>query len=158
MYIPKDASELTFLPITGAVAYSVQQQIDAFNKFIENTPYLKNRKGSYATRNAATLPFFHRVNLSVRQEIFTFKTKGGRNQSLQLTDDVFNFLNMLNKNWGVRPLIVVRDPLVFASVGANGQPQYRMRVVNGQLPTKVFQNNFSTSSTWGAQVGVRYEF
>ena len=162
MYIPRDASELTFLPITASstnpVAYSAQQQIEAFNKFIENTPYLKNRKGSYAKRNAATLPFFHRVNLSVRQEIFTFKSKAGRNQSLQLTADVFNFLNMLNKSWGVRPVIVVRDPLAFVSVGVNGQPQYRMRVINGQLPTKVFQNNFSTASTWGAQVGIRYEF
>lgn len=161
IYIPKDASELTFLPINAtstSPAFSVQQQIDAFNKFIENTPYLRKRKGSYAQRNAATLPFFHRVNLSVRQDIYTVKTKSGKRQSLQLTADVFNFLNMLNSKWGVRPVIVARDPLAYVSVGTNGQPQYRMRVVNGQLPTKVFQTNYSTASTWGAQVGVRYEF
>jgi hypothetical protein len=163
LYIPRDASELTFLPITPSAAnnfstYSVQAQIDAFNKFIDNTPYLSKRRGSYAQRNAATLPFYHRVNLSFRQDFYTFVTKTGRKQSLQLTADVFNFLNMLNKDWGIRPLTVVTDPIVSAGPNASGVPQYRMRVVNGQLPTRVYQTNFSTSSTWGAQLGVRYEF
>jgi outer membrane receptor protein involved in Fe transport len=158
LYIPNNASELTFVPITGATPFTVQAQVDAFEKFIENTPYLNKRRGSYAQRNAGLLPFFNRVNLSVRQEVYTVITKSGRKQSLQLTADVFNFLNMLNKDWGIRPLLLVNDPLVFAGVGASGQPTYRMRVVNGQLPTRIWQNNFSTSSTWGAQVGVRYEF
>jgi hypothetical protein len=159
MYIPRTASELTFLPNTvGSVTYTPQQQAEAFDRFIENNSYLKKRRGTYAERNAAVLPFFHRVNLSVRQDIYTVKTKAGKRQSLQLTADVFNFLNMLNKDWGIRPLIVNRDPLQFVSVGTNGQPQYRMRAINGQLPTKVFQTNYSTASTWGAQVGVRYEF
>lgn len=159
LYIPKDANELVFLPITGSTPYSAQAQKDAFNQFIANTPYLNKRKGSYAERNATTLPFFHSVNISIRQEIYTFISKSGRKQSLQLTADVFNFLNMINKNWGVRPLLVVRDPLVAAGVDATtGKPAYRMRVVNGKLPVNPIQTNYSTSSTWGAQVGVRYEF
>ncbi len=159
LYVPNNANELVFLPITGANPYSAQAQIDAFNQFIENTPYLNKRKGSYAQRNAATLPFFHSLNLSVRQEFFTFVSKGGRKQSLQITADVFNFLNMLNKDWGVRPLLLVNDPLVAAGVdAATGKPAYRMRVVNGRLPVKPVQTRYSTASTWGAQVGVRYEF
>ena len=48
MYVPKDQSEMNFLPITGATPFTVQQQKDAFDQFINNSPYLSKRRGQYA--------------------------------------------------------------------------------------------------------------
>jgi hypothetical protein len=66
---------------------------------------------------------------------------------------------MLNRNWGVRQQRILNNmPLVFAGTNANGQPTYRMQLVNGQLPTTPFVNNLSVASTWGMQLGLRYIF
>ncbi|MBL0183978.1 MAG: hypothetical protein IPP96_17530 [Chitinophagaceae bacterium] len=70
MYIPKDASQITFTPLTvgsgsNAVTYTAQQQSDAFFSFIEQDKYLRRHKGKVAERNGAIYPFYHRVDLKV---------------------------------------------------------------------------------------------
>ncbi|HMP87215.1 MAG TPA: hypothetical protein PKE63_08035, partial [Lacibacter sp.] len=157
MYIPKNRNEINFLPITGANPWSVDAQRDALEQYINNSKYLRKRRGQYAERNAALQPFVHTVNLQVQQDLFT--NIGKRKNTLRLQADVLNFLNMLNKNWGHRFINTLsgNNPLQVASV-TNGVPAYRMSLVSGQLPTQPFQVNRSLSSTWGAQVGIRYIF
>lgn len=173
LYIPTSASALNWAPIAASgstPAFSVQQQIDAFDQYLNSNGYLRKRRGQYADRNAAYLPFFHNVSLSVRQDIGLFTTKSGKKNTLQFTADIFNFLNLLNRNWGVRQFTLVSDPLVLAGVGGQtgftafpaGQPVYQLRRVNingvNQLPTAVFQDSFTGGSTWGMQIGFRYNF
>lgn len=164
LYIPRNQSEIIFVPITGATPYSAQAQWDAFNQFIENSP-LKKRRGQYVSRNDALYPWLHNVNLQVQQDFFV-KSKGGAQHTLRLQADILNFANMVNRNWGVRYLNYQGGtgnitPLIFDSVDpASGAPRYRMQTIgtNGLLPTRPFQINRSISSVWGMQLGLRYFF
>ncbi|WP_407521033.1 TonB-dependent receptor [Lacibacter sp. MH-610] len=162
MYVPRNQSEIIFVPITGATPYSAQAQWDAFNKFIDNSP-LKKRRGQYVTRNEALYPWLHNVNFQLQQDFYV-KTKGGTTHTLRLQADIINFANMINRDWGVRYFSYLGQtgnltPLIFDSVDpTTGAPRYRMQTVSGQLPTKPFQINRSIASVWGMQVGVRYLF
>ncbi len=103
LYIPKNAldpTEIIFTPTRtyGGVVYTAQQQADAFQRFIEATPCLRNNRGHIVPRNACENPWTNRLNVSARQSLPQFM---GQNVSLQL--DVFNFLNLLNSGWGAQP-------------------------------------------------------
>ncbi len=157
MYIPRNQSEMNFLPITGATPYTVQQQREAFDAFINSSPYLRKRRGQYAERNSALQPWIHTINLNFQQDIFT--NIGKRKNTIRLQADVLNFANMLNKNWGHRFINTLsgNNPLQYVST-TNGVPAYRMTLVSGQLPRTPFQLNRSLASTWSAQIGIRYIF
>ncbi len=162
IYVPRNQTEILFDPITtGGNAYSAQAQWEAFDQFINNSP-LKNRRGTYVSRNESLYPWLHNVNLQVKQDFYY--NVGGRKNTLQVQADILNFANMLNPGWGVRYLNYAGGtgnitPLVFSSVdAATGAPRYRMQTVNGQLPTKPFQLNRSAASVWGMQLSVRYIF
>ncbi len=157
MYIPKDQSEMNFVAITGANPWSIQAQKDAFDKYINASPYLRKRRGQYAQRNAALQPWVHTLNLNFQQDVFT--NIGKRRHTFRFQADVLNFANMINKNWGIRYLNTLsgNNPLQVNAI-TNGVPSYRMTLLNGQLPTTPFQINRSLASTWSAQLGFRYIF
>jgi hypothetical protein len=160
MYIPASPSEIRFADIVvgGQVRFTAQQQSDAFFAFIEQDAYLSKNKGKYAQRNGALLPFRHRFDLRVLQDVFV--KSNGKKHALQISLDILNVGNMFNPNAGLLKQTVVPNSalLVFNRIEADGQPSFRMAQVGGQLPTQTFQNVFNFASTWGAQVGVRYIF
>ena len=103
LYIPRNAldpTEIVFTPtrVYGGVTYTAQQMAGAFQRFIEATPCLKNNRGKIVPRNECENPWTNRLNVSARQSLPTF---AAQNVSFQV--DVFNFLNLLNKNWGAQP-------------------------------------------------------
>ena len=100
IYIPtiSDLESMNFLPITSTVSYSPQQQKDALNRFIESDKYLRAHRGEFAKRNGARLPFTNLIDLRLQQDfIVTIKKRPFR---FTITYDVFNFTNLLNRNWG----------------------------------------------------------
>jgi hypothetical protein len=107
LYIPKNAldpTEITFVTQTytdragNRVSYTPQQQADAFQRFVEATPCLRNNRGRIVPRNSCFNPWTNQLNVSGRQSLPSI---GGQTVSLQL--DVFNFLNLLNEHWGAQP-------------------------------------------------------
>jgi TonB dependent receptor len=158
LYIPRDPSEIIFRDITSGstVVHSAAAQSEAFFQFVESTPYLRDRKGQYARRNGSYLPWYSRLDFKFLQDVFT--NIGKRKHTLQLSIDVFNFGNLLNKNWGVQKQTVLNNPLIPAGADAQGRPTFRMTQIGGKLPTKPFQSTLSTASTWSAQLGLRYIF
>ena len=159
MYIPKDANDIIFVnqAATSTLnAYTAQQQSDAFFQFVENVPSLRKNKGSYAQRNGAALPWYDRVDVKILQDVFT--NIGKRKNTIQISLDILNFTNMLNKDWGVIKATTVRNPLIFAGYNSAGAPTYRMSQIGKELVTQPFQTVQSTASTWGMQFGVRYIF
>ncbi len=100
-YIPtqNELADMVFLPNTAdGITYTALQQKEALEKYIENDRYLQKHRGSYAERNGSRMPFTHEVNLKIKQDIpFDIGIKHYR---LQLTLDMFNFTNFLNRNWG----------------------------------------------------------
>lgn len=164
IYIPKDPSEITFVSNTvGTVTYTPQQQSDAFFKFIDQDKYLSKRKGQYAERNGALLPWRNQIDVKFAQDIFT-KVAGRRN-TLQFTVDIFNFGNLLNSNWGLvqsttssggQILIPANQNSLVA--GGTVKPTFKLAVDRNDLVSTSFRNNLNLSSTYYMQFGLRYIF
>lgn len=93
IYIPQTSDEIVFI---GSVEEQAAQWT-MLDSYIENNAYLKEHRGEYAEKNGSRLPFSHMINLKFTQDLFA---SGNRNQKLQFSVDIFNFANMLNKNWG----------------------------------------------------------
>ena len=159
MYIPKGPSDINFVDqaaTSSLTAYTAAQQSEAFFRFVENSKYLSKNQGNYAERNGAFLPWYNRLDMKILQDIFT--NIGERKHTLQVSVDILNAANLINKNWGLRNQTIINNPLIPAGVNAQGEPQFRMAQIGGQLPTEPFQVTRNNTSTWGLQVGLRYIF
>ncbi|QNE41144.1 TonB-dependent receptor [Hymenobacter sp. NBH84] len=174
MYIPRDASEITFVPITTGTGasqqtlFTPQQQSDAFFAFIDQDDYLRKRKGKYAERNGATFPWRNQFDVKILQDLFT--DIGGKRNTLQLSFDVFNVGNLLNNSWGRFQQRTFNNAAILEpantnslapTLTANGtRPTFRMSRdnVTGQLLTNTYRDAVSLSSTYYMQIGLRYIF
>jgi len=167
MYIPKNASEITFTPLAvttsaGTVVYTAQQQSDAFFKFVAQDKYLSKHMGQVAERNGGKYPFYHKVDVKILQDLFT--NIGKHKNTIQFSVDCTNFLNLLNKDWGLRDFFPTSTPLRAAKNATTGAVIYQLATYtpNGTttpiLVDKSFIRSTSTSSTWAMQFGLRYIF
>ncbi len=98
IYVPRDATDLNEIRVgTGSGATFVPDPVIAatLNRFIDMQPCLAEQRGQIMKRNSCAAPFQKRMDASVRQTLPQF---GGQQFTLQL--DIFNFLNLLNKDWG----------------------------------------------------------
>ena len=168
IYIPADPSQITFVEgfKVGSNVYTAQQQKDAFFALVENDPYLKKHKGQYMDRYGAQLPWVHNVDLRILQD-FSLDALN-RKHTFQFTIDVVNFLNLLNNSWGIRNAYnfgsfsdqgVLGLPSSSNNTGAESfnrnTPKFTF---NPAGPLKAYQPDYSTFSTWGIQLGLRYIF
>ena len=164
LYVPRNAldpTEMVFQSQTyGGVTYTPSQQADAFQRFIESTPCLRDHRGSLAPRMGCSNPWTHRLNVSARQ---TLPTMWGQNLSLQM--DVFNFLNLLNKEWGQQAFGGGLNPYLLLD--------YRGRTGSGSTPASTLLNSQpiwsfnprykkflsnNLSSNYQIQLQLRYSF
>jgi len=163
IFIPNNGSDIKFAPLTvaGLGTMTEAQQQDAFEKFISQDKYLSKNRGKYAVRNGEFLPFLHRVDFSIIQDIY-LKVKGHKN-TLQVRFDILNFGNMLNNEWGVSYRATAPALLTFSSVNANGEPVYKLatqKLVDGTtiLARDTYSRNSSVFDVWSGQLGIRYIF
>ena len=75
------------------------RETPALERFITSTDCLNRQRGRIMTRNSCRSPWRNTVNVSVRQSLPAI-----RGQSFTVQLDVFNFLNLLNADWGQQPL------------------------------------------------------
>lgn len=159
MYIYAKGSDVNFVNVTnsdGSVKYSIVAQQAAYDQFVNNSSYLSKHKGQYSERNSAVTPWYNRLDMRFLQD-FILKTGSVKN-SLQFSVDIINLPNLLNKDWGIKSLSTVTNPLTFKGIDATGKPTYTWAEFNKQLVTQPFQKNYSSFSTWGLQLGLRYIF
>lgn len=162
VFVPTNGSDIRFSPLTvGTRVYTEAEQQAAFEAFINQDPYLSTRRGQYAERNALALPFLHRFDLSVAQDLFV-KIKGKRN-AFQIRADILNFGNMLNNKWGVSQRAGAPQLLNFVSRDANNVPTYRLATQRDAagvtyLAKDTYMYNSSVFDVWTAQLGIRYTF
>jgi hypothetical protein len=156
LYIPKDQSEMNFDAITGAAPFTIQQQKDAFEAYIQNNSYLKNHRGQVAQRNGVLQPMLSRFDLSTMVEIF--RNIGKQRHTIQFRADIFNIGNLLNHHWGVAHVTNTTSPLSFSRVDANNLPYFRMNTVNNSLNYETYRKGTSIADVWQGQLGIRYIF
>ncbi len=111
IYIPGDVakdSEIRFSgvsPVAGAdnspaaQEQRIAEQRAALERYITSTDCLTRQRGRIMTHNSCRSPWTNTVNVSLRQAL---PAVFGQTLTAQL--DVFNFLNLLNANWGQQPL------------------------------------------------------
>jgi hypothetical protein len=160
MYIPRNASEIALTTISGDTR-TLQELWPQLSQFIDNNPYLSKHRGEYAQRNAAILPWTGRMDLNVTQDV-TFNVKG-RKQTLRFTADVYNFTNMLNKNWGVYDVPTTTTPLTFTGTFQGNMPVFTFPYYNTATKTPLQQSwkhdaSTTSASRYQIQLGVRYIF
>ena len=163
IYVPKAASEMTFQTYTsGSSTFTAAQQQAAYDAYINKHPYLSERRGGYAERNGAELPWLTRFDFSVEQDLIVKIGKSKKANTFRFRMDILNAGNILNKEWGVGNQTTTTQPLNYRGRTANGAPIYRLatQVVNGQ--TVLLQDPFIKSSTiddvYQIQLGIRYIF
>ncbi|MBG9376122.1 TonB-dependent receptor [Panacibacter sp. DH6] len=165
IYIPKSASELKFVDITssGTVLYTAAQQQTAFDAYINNNKYLSERRGSYAERNGAALPWLKRLDLSAEQDFIVRTGKNNKPNTLRFRIDILNFTNLISQKWGVAQISTTASPLTFAGKDAvTGEPTYRLATQNANGSTILLRDSFVKSRTiddvYQIQLGIRYIF
>ena len=156
LYVPKDQSEMNFDPITGSAPFTVQQQKDAFEAYIQQNAYLNNNRGKVVQRNGVLLPMLTRLDLSVMVELI--KKIGNQRHTIQLRADIFNIGNMINHKWGVANVINTTSPLAFSRVDANSLPFFKMTPVSNSLNYVTYRKGTSIGDVWQGQLGIRYIF
>lgn len=156
MYIPKDQSEMNFDAITGSTPFTIQQQKDAFEAYIQNNSYLKNNRGKVAQRNGVLQPMLSRFDLSAMLELF--KNIGKQRHTIQFRADIFNIGNMINNRWGVAHVTNTTSPLSLSRVDAGGVPYFRMNTINSSIIYETYRKGTSIADVWQGQLGIRYIF
>lgn len=156
VYIPANQSEIQLADITdtnGTILVSAQEQWTRLDNFINNNDYLRENRGSYAERNGGRTPWNHQLDAK-----FVLNIPFKNNDNLQVSFDVFNVLNLLNKNWGRLVFVpnVVNSNfnlLEFQGVQSN-QPVYQFTLDENAKPWVLDVIN----SRWKAQLGLKYSF
>jgi hypothetical protein len=157
IYIPRDAAEMNFKPLTVAGrTYSPADQAAAFEQFITNDSYLSSHRGQYAERGAVFYPWVNRIDLAIIQDVF--HSLGGSRHTGQIRLDVTNFGNLLNHNWGVGTRLINPQILTSPSVDANGALTYNLQTLNGNLLTSPHQTSSTLSDVYGLMLSFRYTF
>jgi hypothetical protein len=158
LYIPASREELNnwnFVDYSATISgekttYTADQQREDFWNFINQDDYLKNRKGQYAERGGAVMPWHHQFDFKFNQD-FYLKVKGKKN-TLQFGVDIKNVGNLLNKNWGLYKQVNTMSPIKYS----NGT--YKMNLVNNERLTSTYTDYLSTSSTSKVMFSLRYIF
>ncbi|WP_235183557.1 hypothetical protein [Cellulophaga geojensis] len=131
-----------------------QSIIDSYNQILNDpeTPdgfkeYLKDSYGGFAERNGGKNPFSAVVDLRLQKR---FETKN-KKQGLELSMDIFNFANMLNKDWGQSHNFGNRNLMRITGFDQTNQNyDYSVQTSSGTEPIN--------GTPWRLQLGARYTF
>jgi len=157
IYIPKDKTEMNFVTFTANnITFTAAQQADAFEAYINQDKYLSAHRGDYAERGAVFLPFQHKVDFSLSQDVF--KDIKGRRNAGQFRIDIQNLGNLLNSNWGVGQRVIRNNILSTPTVDANGRLSYRMQVVNNALVARTYESTSGIGDVYQFMLSFRYSF
>ncbi|HVI26138.1 MAG TPA: carboxypeptidase regulatory-like domain-containing protein [Xanthomonadaceae bacterium] len=154
--------DLVYIPNPGDVNFTAgtsQTAIDQFYAFIEGDDYLNSHQGGIARRNGANSPWVNQVDLSFRQELPGFME--GHKAEVRL--DIYNFLNMLNSDWGVEQRVgypFVRSLANYEGVGADGKYIYSLPTDSdgNYQPGQLVTYDDKAVSRWSVLVTLRYQF
>jgi hypothetical protein len=170
IYVPRNAldpNEIRFQNSgTGANLVTAAQQAAAFEALINSSPCLTKYRGQILPRNSCALPFTNQMDLSIRQALPL-----GRGNRVSVTFDIFNFGNLLEKNWGkarVSPFTSFNNIPLVTHVGMSSTDPatavpivtYNIRTLDPQgtgIPQEYQAGDFA-SNYWRTQLSFRYSF
>jgi hypothetical protein len=153
-YVPRDRADITMDGNGGAAGIGTTAQQDSayalLDSFIQAVPCLRAQRGRILARNSCRNPWFGTLNARVTKAIPTV-----RGQSLEVSADLYNALNLINPRWGLSRY----DGLTFASdlVVLRGYDTSAGRgIYEFQLPPRNQVDDLA--SRWQTELSVRYLF
>jgi hypothetical protein len=170
IYVPRDASEINLVAFTKTVdgvsiSVSPEEQWAALDAFLSKDRYLKEKRGGYAERNGARMPFQHQFDFRILQE-FAVNTTNASNK-LQLSLDIINIGNFIDSDWGKQYVIANQEFALINYLGltdtdpsggvnyADNRPRF---TYNPSLTNLKAWSALDLASRWRMQVGIRYIF
>ncbi|MEZ0469628.1 TonB-dependent receptor [Luteimonas salinilitoris] len=157
-----------YIPMVGdpIVSYgsASPEQIAAFHEFISNNPYLAARRGGIADRNGDRYSWVNQIDVSLQQELPGFFEE----HKTVVRLDIYNFLNLLNSDWGETMGETFSDNTRYlarlASVNADGTYTYDLGSADNPTWESLTPYDASGSypsrvvSRWSAMLTLRYQF
>ena len=172
MYVPKSQSDIILVPNNtnpknGPVdTRDAATQWTQLNNFINQDKYLSSHRGEFTQRNGVILPYYKRLDLKVTQDFYI--VKGKTKNTIEVSLDMINLGNLLNKNWGNYQTTFTGVNTGSVTIlnykgidAATGRPTYSFPYLNAATNTPVtqsFVDGTSQLSRWQAQLGIRYIF
>lgn len=148
-------NELLFVPSSSdqvVVTNGTWEQLDAY---LAADPAASQYRGQIMPRNAGRAPWQNQMDIQYTLNIPT----GGKTKA-EITLTVFNFLNLLNKNWGWQywGSFPMTEPVTYGGIDtATGLMKYNISYIT----SSTFQGTFNRDdlrSRWQAQIGARFRF
>jgi outer membrane receptor for ferrienterochelin and colicin len=167
-YVPNNALDANEIQFRQLGSRSPATQAQDLENFIASSPCLSKQRGRIIQRNSCRNPFNHLIDLSVRQRLPSV-----RSEHVSVQWDIFNFGNLLNKNWGKVPFTPGSTnsnvPLVthvgWTGTGCTTTPaacdiKTAVPIVQFTPPAGGEYAIPSTSATqfWRSQLGLRIDF
>lgn len=156
IYVPRDRADIAIDgngPSGSGVGTAAQQDSVYFfhiDPLIRAEPCLREQRGRVLRRSSCRNPWFGTVNARVTKAV---PTRAG--QSLELTADVYNVLNLLSSHWGLHRR-TIPDPWVqtfqlqgYDAAAGRGVYAYVFRGLERVV---------DLASRWQVEVSVRYVF
>ena len=155
LYIPTDEQVAN-----GQFRFVSADDQNRFMDYVHNDSYLSKHQGQYAEGYSVYSPWVHRVDFSYKHD-FTVKI-GQTKNTLQLSLDIKNLLNLFNNSWGVAKYLnpaIGTDAriLKYEGVDAEGYATFSTpSSISGS--TQTWTPNHSLSQCWYASIGIKYLF
>ncbi len=158
IYIPASSNEIVLIEKNGV---SPQAQWEALDAFINQDPYLSTNRGGYAVRNSNRGPWSNVMDMKILQDFIL--NAGGKAHTFQLSLDIYNFTNLLNKDWGRRRFYFNNEELLNFEgfVEDTNTPQFSFNpdILNEDgVIDPLIDDGGLQSSRWQMQLGIRYIF
>ena len=155
VYVPRNRADISIDGNGPAAGFGTLAQQDSvydniIDPFIQREPCLRRQRGRILERNSCRNPWFGTLNARVTKAFPVVA-----DQSLELTADVYNLFNLLNRDWGQYRVTTLEPGVPMLSLvgydASAGRGIYRP-----QLPG--FRQIQDFASRWQMELGVRYVF
>ena len=149
VYVPRSAADAAEITFAGTAA-EVSAQQAALEDFIERSDCLRRQRGRIMERNSCRGPWIHTTSLALRQSVPAW-----RSQALTLELQVFNFLNLLNEDWGhhnVPNAVLLEHVRQTPGPESESQPVFRFNPGRSAFSTQ------NIESSYQIQLALRYTF
>ena len=154
LYIPTDEQVNK-----GEFRFASQDDATRFMDYVHNDSYLSKHQGEYAEGYSVYSPWVHRIDLSYKHD---FSVMIGKSKNtLQLSFDLKNLLNLFNSKWGVAKYMnsAITDGRILKYEGKDeagyatfSTPSY----ISGN--TETWTPSRSLAQCWYASIGIKYLF
>ena len=148
-------NDIAFVPASPDQVVVINGTWDQLNAYIDNDCTMRRHRGTIPIRNSCHSPWINSLDFRYAVTVPT----GGKTK-VELTMDAFNFLNLVNKEWGWSFYPTLNSPIPIGYAGLN--PTTGKETLNlSTIASPTFQGTFNRDdlrSRWQMQWGLRFRW